>query len=201
MKMEQISSSFVSDLTAYNSHIQFYGHDKWKAIVSDEIKSFQQDLFKAIKNGYDGKSNVDQKQWSFSGSFLYSLTVISTIGKFVFVLKHKKKMIKSFTTLHRLRQHLSTYNQRQSDDHCLRHLRHTIDATLSDQHWRHFGQGISLCLRRIVHVQRQLILVIDQQGQATQSKESVFDAAKLELVRFGNWVRLLLVLESKSIDS
>lgn len=91
MKMEQISSSFVSDLTAYNSHIQFYGHDKWKAIVSDEIKSFQQDLFKAIKNGYDGKSNVDQKQWSFSGSFLYSLTVISTIGKFVFVLKHKKK--------------------------------------------------------------------------------------------------------------
>ena len=49
----------------------------------DEIKHFQSDLLKAIKDGYEGQQDVGQEQWSFSGAFLFSLTVISTIGKFL----------------------------------------------------------------------------------------------------------------------
>lgn len=36
----------------------------------------------AIKNGYDGTE--ENKRWSFAGAFLYSLTVITTIGEFTF---------------------------------------------------------------------------------------------------------------------
>lgn len=48
--------------------------------MSDEIKGFQRELLKAIKDGYEGHHSEGQEQWSFSGAFLFSLTVISTIG-------------------------------------------------------------------------------------------------------------------------
>lgn len=34
----------------------------------------------AIRRGYDGKELDVSAQWTFTGSFLYSLTVITTIG-------------------------------------------------------------------------------------------------------------------------
>jgi hypothetical protein len=58
-------------------------YQKWKTSVAEEIKSFQSDLLKAIKDGYEGQQDTGQEQWSFSGAFLFSLTVISTIGKFL----------------------------------------------------------------------------------------------------------------------
>lgn len=65
-------------LTAYYNNILYY--DKWKQSVTDEIKIFQRELFRAIKDGYESQHSVGQEQWSFSGAFLFSLTVISTIG-------------------------------------------------------------------------------------------------------------------------
>lgn len=35
----------------------------------------------SIRKGYDGKEYGKQAQWTFTGAFLYSLTVITTIGK------------------------------------------------------------------------------------------------------------------------
>jgi len=58
-------------------------YQNWKTSVAEEIKSFQSDLLKAIKDGYEGQQKGGQEQWSFSGAFLFSLTVISTIGKFL----------------------------------------------------------------------------------------------------------------------
>ncbi|KAG8196592.1 hypothetical protein JTE90_014153 [Oedothorax gibbosus] len=53
--------------------------DNWTRMVSHEVKHFQTELIAAVKDGYDGKDGSSQ-QWSFSGAFLYSLTVITTIG-------------------------------------------------------------------------------------------------------------------------
>lgn len=46
--------------------------------------NFQTQVFLAVKNnGWDGKekSENETKQWSFAGSLLYAVTVITTIGK------------------------------------------------------------------------------------------------------------------------
>ncbi|XP_024943239.1 two pore potassium channel protein sup-9 [Cephus cinctus] len=50
----------------------------WRNRVRAILKKYQKDIVEAIRNGYDGTE--DNKQWSFAGAFLYSLTVITTIG-------------------------------------------------------------------------------------------------------------------------
>ncbi|KAJ6216810.1 hypothetical protein RDWZM_007967 [Blomia tropicalis] len=62
----------------YSNNVLY--HHKWQQSVVDEIKEFQQQLMEAIKDGYEGQHSEGQEQWSFSGAFLFSLTVISTIG-------------------------------------------------------------------------------------------------------------------------
>lgn len=54
--------------------------DNWTAAVNEHIRQFQLRLVAAVKDGYDGKESGREQQWSFSGAFLYSLTVITTIG-------------------------------------------------------------------------------------------------------------------------
>lgn len=54
--------------------------ENWTALVGSEIKQFEMNLMEAIKDGYEGQDGGGE-QWSFSGAFLYSLTVITTIGE------------------------------------------------------------------------------------------------------------------------
>lgn len=53
----------------------------WKAKVKAILENYQKKMVTAIKNGYDG--GEENKRWSFAGAFLYSLTVITTIGEFI----------------------------------------------------------------------------------------------------------------------
>lgn len=50
---------------------------------SDEVRSviavYQEEVIKAIDEGFDGK-DIPDNMWSFSGALLYSITVITTIG-------------------------------------------------------------------------------------------------------------------------
>ena len=47
------------------------------------LSQFQEIVYKAVKeSGWDGKDDHDQAdlQWSFAGSLLFAVTVITTIG-------------------------------------------------------------------------------------------------------------------------
>uniref|UniRef100_A0A1I7X7A9 Ion_trans_2 domain-containing protein n=1 Tax=Heterorhabditis bacteriophora TaxID=37862 RepID=A0A1I7X7A9_HETBA len=46
----------------------------------EQVKKFQKVCMGAIRKGYDGKEFKQAAQWTFTGAFLYSLTVITTIG-------------------------------------------------------------------------------------------------------------------------
>lgn len=67
----------------------------WKAKVKAILENYQKKMVMAIKNGYDG--GEENKRWSFAGAFLYSLTVITTIGEFTFLLHLSiRHLIKTF---------------------------------------------------------------------------------------------------------
>lgn len=51
----------------------------WKEEVKKSLETYQTEVVRAIKDGYDG---TEIKNWTVAGAFLYSLTVITTIGEF-----------------------------------------------------------------------------------------------------------------------
>lgn len=58
-----------------------YCEDEWRTEVQVHLRSFQSHIIEAVRNfSYEG-ANKEMHRWSFSGSFLYSLSVITTIGK------------------------------------------------------------------------------------------------------------------------
>lgn len=69
----------VKKLWAITDQLNVLYKQNWTDQVSEEVKKFQASLITAIKDGYDGKEG-SSTQWTFSGAFLYSLTVITTIG-------------------------------------------------------------------------------------------------------------------------
>lgn len=50
----------------------------WKAKVRDILENYQKRVVSAIKSGSNG---MEENKWTFAGAFLYSLTVITTIGE------------------------------------------------------------------------------------------------------------------------
>jgi len=64
--------------------------DDWIAEVRWEVRRFQAGVVSAAGDGYSGQDVPDIK-WTFSGSLLYSITVITTIGKGHFVTISTKR--------------------------------------------------------------------------------------------------------------
>lgn len=57
-----------------------FATDAWKLEVDKQLRDFQNWIVDEVqKNGYEGKRVTNR--WTFSGAFLYSLSVITTIGK------------------------------------------------------------------------------------------------------------------------
>jgi hypothetical protein len=58
-------------------------YDLWRQQADEILSRYRKNIVKMVKTqGYDGThSTSDTTQWSFSGSLLYSVTVITTIGR------------------------------------------------------------------------------------------------------------------------
>ena len=66
-------------------HFNVLYRENWTAAASKVIRKFELDVIRKAKNeGYDGQDDGGTdatSQWDFSGALLYSVTVITTIGK------------------------------------------------------------------------------------------------------------------------
>ncbi|EFX73530.1 hypothetical protein DAPPUDRAFT_109603 [Daphnia pulex] len=84
-KILQIRLDCLDDLNRLNRQRQFDNNSNdelWAINAGALLKAFETQVVKATKvEGYDGKEVDDaERQWSVSGSLLYSITVITTIG-------------------------------------------------------------------------------------------------------------------------
>ena len=58
------------------------------------MKKFETDIIDKTKNdGYNGNEDLAEVQWNFAGALLYSVTVITTIGKKLIHLYEKRPKI------------------------------------------------------------------------------------------------------------
>lgn len=69
----------VKRMWVITDKLNVFHQDNWTQQIEEEIKEFQKSLIEAVKSGYSGR-DLNSTRWSFSGAFLYSLTVITTIG-------------------------------------------------------------------------------------------------------------------------
>lgn len=61
--------------------VNIFSEELWKSKVNDILSGYQKKLVNAVEKGWDGTDSTDNRQWTFAGAFLYSLTVITTIGQ------------------------------------------------------------------------------------------------------------------------
>lgn len=62
--------------------LNIFQEETFRNCVQTEIARYQKVIIDAVRDGYDGSDNAAYiKRWRFTGAFLYSLTVITTIGE------------------------------------------------------------------------------------------------------------------------
>ena len=84
----------VSELWNITEELNILHQQNWSAIAERVFLDFQLQVFHAAKHrGWDGKDGETELQWSFAGALLYSVTVITTIGKSCWVGLLKKLQI------------------------------------------------------------------------------------------------------------
>ncbi|XP_045466129.1 TWiK family of potassium channels protein 7-like [Harmonia axyridis] len=78
-----LRSQTVERLWSITENLNILYKENWTRLAAEEVLMFQESLFKVL-NDYEGNLNhlgyPQAHKWSFSSSFLYSLTLITTIG-------------------------------------------------------------------------------------------------------------------------
>ena len=65
------------------SDMEVLNEQNWTEQVTTRLKKFEMNVIKALKEkGWDGKESEETVTWTFAGGLFYSITVITTIGKY-----------------------------------------------------------------------------------------------------------------------
>lgn len=78
-RMVVLRRNVVNELWTITRRYNVMFQSNWTRQVDAKIMEYQDQVVRAYAEGYDGK-NESTLQWTFSGGFLYSLTVMTTIG-------------------------------------------------------------------------------------------------------------------------
>lgn len=84
----ELRSRTVERLWSITEDLNILYKENWTKLAAKELMDFQRVLLKSMRGGaiFEARLNVNHEadyRWTFSGSFLYALTLITTIGRFV----------------------------------------------------------------------------------------------------------------------
>ncbi|OQR71577.1 potassium channel subfamily K member 18-like [Tropilaelaps mercedesae] len=80
-EVQRLRDVTVDSLWEITNRYNVLYRENWTVEVGREMADFQRGLIEAVKDGYDGRPSGQGQRWTLSGAFLYSLTVITTIGQ------------------------------------------------------------------------------------------------------------------------
>lgn len=58
----------------------------WTSAVEKELKEFESQVVATIKGSNKDSRKDDELHWTFSGALLYSVSIITTIGRFLLTI-------------------------------------------------------------------------------------------------------------------
>ena len=75
---------FVQRLWNLTLDLNVLHPENWTDMANEILGDYTKEVYIATKlKGWDGKDGETELQWTFAGSLLYSITVITTIGKLI----------------------------------------------------------------------------------------------------------------------
>lgn len=80
VEMGRLRNETVQRLWQLTCELNPFAHANWTSAVAPELELYQRKVVELVRQGFDA-SGTARRQWTFSGAFLYSLTVITTIGE------------------------------------------------------------------------------------------------------------------------
>ena len=86
--MEEVKRDHLQQLWALTERVNVLHPENWTAHADRILENYTAMVHVFVKKrGWDGNFDEENEyQWSFAGSLLYSITVITTIGEYVFDL-------------------------------------------------------------------------------------------------------------------
>ena len=82
--IQQRRKWYVDYLWNRTYEMNVFFKENWTRVTDNMLKNYTDEVYKISEKGWNGKQNVDiqeNHQWSFPASMLYSITVITTIGR------------------------------------------------------------------------------------------------------------------------
>ena len=80
--VQQTRRSHVDRLWFLTEEMNVFHRENWTIVANEILDNYTKAIYKATKfYGWDGKDGESEVQWTFAGALLYSITVITTIGK------------------------------------------------------------------------------------------------------------------------
>lgn len=79
--MAMIREDAISRVWNITMEFNILYQPNWTRKVTDEILKFEKDIIKVLKTEFSKKESPPKPKWTFFRSLLYSLTLVTTIGK------------------------------------------------------------------------------------------------------------------------
>jgi hypothetical protein len=84
VKANLTREAFARDLWNITLRTNVLFGNEWRIMTNDLLFEFQNATVENVRKGYTG-NNVGVKIWTFSAALMFSLTVFTTIGKYLFL--------------------------------------------------------------------------------------------------------------------
>lgn len=125
----------------------------WTMLVHEQLRRFESSIIKAAKSGFIEKIADGLPKWSFNEALLYSVTLITTIGEYLFVahqfFRNSFSSSTKLSLIFRSWKSDASNNGRKNNDNGLCIVWCAIDANVFIELRKIFGQNITICLLEI----------------------------------------------------